>query len=169
LPKWAPDKELLAQLAPYGNVGGYQVRPPRKYDRVVPPPAPPGGQLFAWAGAKRADNTAPMFMVTMLAPPPEVAQKTTLEQFLDSMLGGIKRRRKDWKQTAVERGQINGLTFLRVRWSGTEAAKGWKMHGFMYVARDGPNFIQIASQDVEPNHAEALKLAEAAALTFRKK
>jgi hypothetical protein len=43
------------------------------------------------------------------------------------------------------------------------------MHGFQYVARSGPNFLQISSQDVEPLHKESLKLAEAAELTLKRK
>ncbi len=39
----------------------------------------------------------------------------------------------------------------------------------MYVTKDGSTVIQITSQDVEPHHEHALKLAEAAALTFKGK
>jgi hypothetical protein len=167
LPAWVPDKALLTKLAPYTTVAGYQVRPPKGYDAIEPPPAPPGGKYFGWAGARRADKSSPSLTVAVATPPPEVATKATLEQFLDSMLNGVKIRRTNWKQTAVERGQVNGRTFLRARWSGT--IKDWKMHGFMYVTRDGDTFIAVSSQDVEPHHTEALKLAEAAALTFKKK
>jgi hypothetical protein len=43
------------------------------------------------------------------------------------------------------------------------------MHGFSYSAFDGRTFIRIASQDVRQHQAQALALAEAAALTFRKR
>jgi len=41
------------------------------------------------------------------------------------------------------------------------------MHGFSYVSVDGGTIVQLSSQDVEPHHPSALKLAETAALTFR--
>ena len=85
------------------------------------------------------------------------------------MIGGIQRRRTNWSQTATERGKVNGLDFLRVRWSGAEKTKGSNMHGFIYVAQDGLNFIQIGSQDIEPHHEQSLKLAEAAVLTIKKR
>jgi hypothetical protein len=72
-------------------------------------------------------------------------------------------------ETSPERGQINGLTFMRVYWSGTDADKQRKRHGAMYAGKDGSTLIFISSQDVEPHHERALKLAETAALTFKKK
>jgi hypothetical protein len=109
-----------------------------------------------------------MLMIQVFSPPPEEARKTTPEKFLESMLKGIAKRRTDWQQTPAESGQVNGFSMLRARWSGTEPEKHWKMHGFLYIAQDGLSFIQISSQDVEPNHEEPLKLAEAAALTFQR-
>ena len=41
------------------------------------------------------------------------------------------------------------------------------MHGFSYVAMIGGTIVHITSQDVEPHHQAALKLAETAARTFR--
>ena len=41
-------------------------------------------------------------------------------------------------------------------------------HLVSYVSTAGGTLMQIASQDVEPNAEAALKLSEAAALTFRK-
>ena len=43
------------------------------------------------------------------------------------------------------------------------------MHGFSYTALDGRTVIQLASQDVDDYQEEALKIAEAAALTFRRR
>ena len=62
---------------------------------------------------------------------------------------------------------MNGREFVRARWSGVESASQQKMHGFSYVTVDHRTIVQISSQDVEPHHQAALKLAEASALTFR--
>jgi hypothetical protein len=159
---------LLEQLGPLTDVEGYQVRPPKAYS-FSRPPGPPGFTGYAWAGALRGDKTAPQLLIGVVPVPPAEAKAQSPERFLEKMLEGVKRRRTNWTQTPPERGQVNGLTFVRARWSGTESAKGWKMHGFMYATQDGATFLQLSSQDVEPHHEHALKIAETAVLTFKKK
>jgi len=61
------------------------------------------------------------------------------------------------------------MNFARIRWEGTEPTRNWDMRGFVYVARDGDTIVQIASQDLTPETAETLPLAEASALTFKRK
>jgi hypothetical protein len=164
---WSPDAALLEQLGPIADVDGYQVRPPQDYAFSPPPATPPGVKGFGWKGTPREDRTAPQLIVGLTSRPPGEAD-VALEQYLEEMLGGVQRRRTDWTQTPAERGQVNGLTFVRARWSGTDPERQQKMHGFMYVAKDGSTVIHISSQDVEPHHPDALRLAEAAALTFKK-
>ncbi len=165
---WEPDKTLLEQLEPYQDVKGYQVRPPKGY-ALMQPPASSVGKAFAWTGTRRADGTAPMFMVLIATPTPEEAKGITLENFVERMLAAVKALRQDWQQTPAERGQVNGLSMLRTTWQGTAPQGNSKMRGFDYFAQDGGTFICIRSQDVAPHDEQALKLAEAAALTFRKK
>jgi len=95
-------------------------------------------------------------------------ESDTPEQYLDRWLDRLKQRRTNWSQTPIERGRINGLSFIRIHWSGTDPDNQAKLHGFVYVAKDGPKYIQIRSQDVEAHHEQSLKIAETAALTFKK-
>lgn len=169
-PSWQPDAALLEQLDSPKDLGGYEMRVPKGYTQLPEPAgAPAGTRVFGWAGVTRPNGTAPTVIGMLISPPPAQAEKTSMEEFLQKALNGVKRRRENWTQTTAESGQINGLTFLRARWSGTDPAKNLKMHGFMYVARDGTTFIQLASQDIDPNHEPPLKLAETAILTFKKK
>lgn len=162
LPVWKPDEKLVGQLASPAKVEGYQVRPPKGYTLTL---APPREELkgFAWSGPLRDDKTAPQFIIVITPRGP-----SNLEQILDKFLESVKARRVNWTETKHESGKINGLSFVRKYWTGTEPSKQWKMRGFMYLALDGSNYIQISSQDVEPHHEQALKLAEAAAFTFQK-
>jgi hypothetical protein len=157
------------RLAPYQDVAGYQVRPPKGYDRQPPPPgAPAGVTATAWTGPRRPDGTAPMLMVLVLDPPPGTPDKSA-DEFMASVLDGIKRRRSTWDQSAAEPVTINGLSFLRVRWSGTDTATGRAMRGFVYAGKHDGRYVQVSSQDIDPGHEADLALAEAAALTLRKK
>jgi len=163
LPVWTTDPAVLEKLAGYQDLDNYQIRPPLEYPlaRTVAPKA----TIFAWSGPLRPDQTAPMITIIVAKPMP--AQKSP-EQIMQDLLDGIKRRRQDWQQSTFERGLVNGLAFLRARWSGTEPSKGWNMHGLMYVAQDNDALIQISTEDVEPHDKEALRISEAAALTFKK-
>jgi hypothetical protein len=171
LPVWQPDASLVGRLGPSKDVvtiaERYELRPPKAYQQFAPPPPPPSSLMHAWKGESRRDGSTPMIIVMVVTPPPD-AKQSNLEDFLDGLLKGVERQRTDWSRTPGAYGKVNGFTMLRARWSGTEPKHNWKMHGFQYVAMSGPNYIQISSQDVEPNHEEALKLAEASALTFKK-
>jgi hypothetical protein len=105
----------------------------------------------------------------MAAVPPAKAARLTLDEWLSNSLNGRQRRHaQNWSQTNIDQGQINGLTFDRTSWSGKADHFGVPARGFIYVAIDGSNYIEISGQDVEPNHETTLKLGEAAALTFHK-
>jgi hypothetical protein len=163
---WKPDASILDGLQAASAVGPYEIRAPKGYEFARAQQAPQGMEGFAWQGPPREDLTRAMVQVALVTPPRGQGFASP-EQFLETMLGGVKRRRTDWTQSAVERGKVNGLEFLRVRWSGT--AEGRKMQGIMYAARDGDRFLQLATQDIEPHHTEALKLGEATIQTFRKR
>lgn len=165
---WQPDKTLLNRLAAPVVVGGYELRPPLGY-RLQRQSAPDQGQVLAWVGPARVDGVRPYLMLGIINVPTGEANKYTLEQALDKLLGSIQRLRKqDWQRTRAERGTINGLTFVRASWSGTASGMPFKMHGFSYVTQVGNQVIQLSSQDVEPHDKAALALAQTAALTFKR-
>jgi hypothetical protein len=165
LATWAPDRTLLSRLAPAVSLSGFQLRPPDGY--TLQKQVHGSGRIFTWIGPPRQDGTRPYLMVSVLTPPSGVRNRYTAEGALDMMLAGVQRRRVDWKRSAAEHGRVNGLEFVRSRWSGVERTTQQKMHGFSYVTVKGSTIIQISSQDVEPHEQSALRLAEAAALTFR--
>ena len=71
------------------------------------------------------------------------------------------------KQKPPETGEINGLSFTRIYWTGMHTVANRGMRGFVYVAKDGSKFIRISSQDMdEPAGEESIQLAEAATMTF---
>jgi|GEM_PF-3008208 len=168
LPIWKTELALLAELGPEEAVDNYIVRPPRGYGRVTPPAGtvPPQGQFFFWASEPREDGTAASFTM-MIVTPPGNEEFPSLEDAHEQSMDSIKKRRQTWQVTRREAGLVGGIRFLRSRWNGMDAELG-PMHGFNYSAFDGRTFIRIASQDLRQYHQQALKIAEAAALTFRK-
>lgn len=58
-------------------------------------------------------------MLGIVTVPATEAGKHSVEQILDKFLQGIQKSRgQDWKRTPIELGTINGLPFVRARWSG---------------------------------------------------
>jgi len=169
--KWSPNKALLSQLTTAVTINKYQIQPPQGYDLRTQqgPSGSFGSYADAWVGPARTDGTHPYIMLGFLTPPAGEANKYTLKQVFAKMLAGVKHKRRDWKQSPVEQGRVNGMTFLRSYWQGVDIESGLPMFGFNYTARDGNTFLQLSSQDFTPYKKDALPLAETSALTFRKK
>jgi hypothetical protein len=167
LPAWQPGDDLAEQLGEPSPVGRYLVHPPKGYAESPLEGVPPGAEAITWMGTARPDGAAPGFQV-LVGSPPKGSPLPGLDEFLAQILRGVKFQRGDWSQSTPERGTVNGLTFLRTRWSGTHPRNGWKVHGITYVAIDGQRCIQLQAWDAEPLQEQALKIGEAAAQTFTK-
>lgn len=167
-PEWKPEAGVVARLAPVTDAGPFRIRPPKGY-RMSREQGPPGSDVFGWVGAERRDGSRPYLMVMGVSPPAGKRNTYTPESALDRSLSALQEQRSEWKRTETEKGKINGVPFVRAYWSGKEPERKVKMRGFAYLTIDGERIIQINSQDVEPHAEDALKLAEAAALTFQKR
>jgi hypothetical protein len=170
---WKPDAALLKQLEAPIKVGDYSIRIPKGYEKQQPnTPTPEGVSVWGWTGAPRRDGTKPSITMMIMTPPPaqrEQIKAMTLEQVAGRFIEGQKRQRTNWKIEASEKGTVNGLSFVRMRWSGVNPAQNMEMRGVLYVARDGNTLIQMASQDPTAHSKQTLALAEAAVLTFKQK
>ncbi len=170
LPIWEPDTKMLDEMQPATPIDDYEVRAPKGYSlQPAPPNMPPAAKGLAWTAANRANGTPPQFMVSVVSAPPEEAKNFTAEQRLDKRLDAVKASMANWTQSPPEGGRINGVTFVRAYWTATHVGIKREMHGFLYVAKEGSKFIYLSSQDAEPNNESARKLAETAALSFKKK
>ncbi len=167
LPQWKLPTAWSEKLAPARKYNFGEIRAPKGYSLQQKPA--PGGQGYAWVGSEGSDGTRPYFMVLNLTMPAAEAKKYTAEAVLNSFLQGVKARHENWSRSAAEHGTINGTAFIRARWSGTHREAGIGMHGFIYVAKNGRSLVQLSSQQTQPDDYQALQLAEAAALTFKKK
>ena len=167
LQKWNAAEPLLSQLEADHAIEQFTIRPPKGYAPQTRP-GPHGSKATAWAGPPRADGTRPQVMVLTVKLSPEELRKYNLDQALDELVQSLSHLRRHWTRTTHEKGMINGLVFARTRWQGEDTSSGLKMHGFVYVAFVHDTLVQLSSQDVEPHHEAALKLAESSVLTFKK-
>jgi hypothetical protein len=166
--EWVPDRALVEQLGAAEDVAGYTIRPPKGF-QIQTPNTAPNLKWFAWAGEPREDGTRPAVTLQIITPPPGESFDMPLERLADRLLAAVKRRRTNWQQGPAEKGAVNGMPFVRIRWSGTNPEVNRNTEGFVYVAVDGKDVVQLSGQDVVPGGSQALRLDEASALTFKKK
>jgi hypothetical protein len=166
---WTPNAAFLGDLAPETQVQGYRLRPPKGYSfqqRAVL-----NGTLYIWKGITRPNGSSPGLIMTINPVPPLELANTTLDQQFSAFLTSFKNSQRfqvpDLANTASEHGEIDGVKFVRCRLTGNVVGKG-KLHGFCYLGIVGSNLISMTSVDFEPHDQTTLRVAETAALTFKK-
>jgi hypothetical protein len=167
LPEWKTNHAGLSELQEAVSVEGFSIRPPKGYslETVF---GPHESKVNVWVGPTRADGTRGQVMVLTLAETMDELKQFKLEQLLGQLVAGLRERRTDWKQSATEKGLINGLVFLRIRWSGRGKTSELAMHGVVYVAIADGRLVQLSSQDVDAHYKEAFGLAESSIFTFER-
>lgn len=126
----------------------------------------PGQQNFSFSGAQREDGSSPAVLVTILTPNlgeplPEV------EVVLTKAVKSYSQRRANWVQSEPNYGMLGGIKFGKVEWTGTRTDTGRDLKGVIYVGVDQESIIQLLVQDY-PQYIDALRLGEAALLSFKK-
>jgi hypothetical protein len=89
------------------------------------------------------------------------------EEGIAGYLSSMKQQKSNWNQSAVERGQVNGIPFVRVRFNCVDTSSGRALRGFVYCGTVDRDLVLSSSHDFEGH--SALTITEAAALTIRKK
>jgi hypothetical protein len=165
-PNWQPDQQLLNELDAYEDFEGYQIRPPKGYESGDKPSPKDNARALAWTGTPRSDGSQPKVTVILQSSP---IKEFSDEELLDAILDITKKDKEYWQQTPAETGRVNDITFVKSSWQGQDTQTKSKMHGIVYVARDGSTIIHLRAYDIEPYHTEALKIGNDSLLTFRKK
>lgn len=167
VPTWtnsAQDAELLGEPT---AVGPFEMRGPKDFKfRTLP------GNSFLWNGSPREDETFATIIAVLVALPPEPMARS-LESYMEEITAPVKAQHKDCTVSATERGTINGVPFVRVRWKGIGAdiarpkLQGRELNGVIYfTVRDG-QALQVLCQDAAPHHERTLQLGTAAAHSLR--
>jgi hypothetical protein len=134
----------------------------------------PGMKTLAFATSPRKDGTRGLIQVTLLdmkqGPPGEAV---TLEKFAEAMIGGVRRRRTDWRESGSS-STIAGVPGKRIEWSGSSEASPERpadrppapMRGVMFVGiKEDLGFV-LHTQDFATFADQALPLGEKALQTF---
>jgi peroxiredoxin len=161
-PRWLAQEALLDRLAKEVEVGPYRLRPPA--DSTLQRRQPEGNrQVFLWTPQIRLGGNGAELEVTLTTGKPDKPESP--EEAIEKGLEDVLCLRQDWLCPAAERGEVNGLIFHRVHWSGRHRVSRKKVLGFLYVATDGDTRIQIAGRG-SLDDPWAVSVAEAAALSF---
>jgi len=167
LATWNTDQAALSQLADAVTVEGFSIRPPKGY-LLQTRSGPYESKANVWVGPTRADGTRGQVMVLTVSAAAERLGPLNLEELFEELLAGLRERRTQWKQSATEKGLINGLMFQRIHWSGRDKTNDVGLHGVVYIAIAGETVVQLSSQDVDAHYQDAFGLAESSIFTFER-
>jgi WD40 repeat protein len=163
-----PDITQLAKLEPEECALGFGLMQPKGFESAALPNAPEGERDTVWQGPPRADNTRPIMIISIRILPAEVRSSSSLENAFLSIVRDLKSHRTSFVQTATERGDIHGLTYMHATWSGMHPQMKRKMRGAFYVTKDRETIIQLSWQSVDIEPVSSDKLMDSSLRTFRK-
>src|SRR5262249_44807128 len=151
----------LSKLADEADAGPYRVRLPRGYLRDNMPPQA-DRETYRWQGPARPGDKPPVCEVSLSPAPPERDLRPLLEKEAEAIAGPPP---PGWSCGPAERGEVNGLTFVRARWSIQEQPQKWAGSGVIYLGFDGDRLIRVSIRETTPHAGGPL---EAAPLTLHK-
>lgn len=167
--EWKLTAEQEKLLGAAVTVGGLEVRAPADFRDMGQ-----RGPGHIWVGTPRPDETYPTATLISAPLPPDSAN-LPLEALLAESMKGVRGARKDFTESPPERGTIQGLPFIRCKWSGGPGAgaraglQGKTFHGIVYLGVHQGSAIQFLAQDTAPDHPRSLELLEAMAYSLRAK
>jgi hypothetical protein len=169
LPDWTFQQSDAASVAAVRQMRSFSIRPPADFQFIKEVDEP---KTITWAGPIRPNQTYPIFVV-IIQKLPHPNPYSSMDAMWADVLNGIQVHATNWSAKPVEHGIIHGFQFMRTSWSGVANSTvrkelvGKGMHGIVYLAVIDDNIIQIMCEDEDPDYAQWLKRAEAAASTFQ--
>lgn len=121
---------------------------------------------FHFWNKESKDSLRPILMLSIVGKQKNQKKQDPIWTCLKAAIYSIhKTKSENWKQSPVEAGKINDITFVRQHWSGTEKTPQGKqkVSGVVYVGSLGETLIIALSTDKDP---DAVSLAENSLQTF---
>jgi len=125
-----------------------------------------GGVTSAWVKHRPGSEGGTLLQVTSIDMGAALNGITRAQRaegakhYLMEFVGGVARRRENFKQTEVEALSLAGVPAARLRWTGT--VEGSPAIGVMYCVLVGTTIISLHTQDLGSEVTPAMKAAMAA-------
>lgn len=169
LPRWSPDPAAVAQLGESVGLDHFRLRQPPGY--AARPKVVGTRHSLSLKGPQRPGRGSPA-LILELRPLEAREKEMSLEQVLEGELTFFKNVQAatlpNMTHTAIERGQLNGMTFVRSRFTSDSPRPGEKAHGLMYLSVQDQTVVSVTALDGEPESKTTLKLLEASAQTLQR-
>ena len=168
---WLVKKELFPELSEtYSSKTSespvtFELRTPKSYSIVNS--SNYYSYNFHFWNKDRKDSLRPILMLSVVGKQKNQKRQDPIWKCLKAAIYSIhKSKSENWKQSPVEAGKIDGITFVRQYWSGTEKSPQGKLKvsGFVYVGSIGETLIIGLSTDKD---TKAVELAEASLQSFQ--
>ncbi len=157
---WEPVAKLLRELGRRTPIRGYTICPP--IGTTFHEKTEGTNYAFGWQGGLRNSGITPALFGAIAPLPANISPKDAVEKALKASLRTRQKRFEDFTPGTIEHGQIDGIDFQRVRWSGKDRSRSLKMHGLIYVGIDNKHILFLGFQDAaSPNGIEAKPAATA--------
>ena len=120
-------------------------------------------KLFAYVRTNSVTNVKSLFQVTIVTIPAE-GRSDSLEKMLSGMLGGIERRRSNFKKSAITKSKLDSAEAVAVDWEG--ANEGQRLKGRMICAVSSGKLYCLHFQDIAEAWSVSLPQIESAIQKF---
>ena len=163
--KWTNDAAVTEQLTGDGGLGNYRLKIPNTFKSAPARAVTTGVFDVAWAG----ENAGPGVrnLVGFVQPEPTNQLPKSLEQHSETALKLAVNPLQTKVFEPASHGIINGLRFIRVGFSGTDAQNN-TVRGCVYCGRDGDNIISFSCIGIGSEGESHIKFSEAAVRTLQK-
>lgn len=157
---WEPVAKLLRALDRRTPIRGYTICPPS--GTTFHEKTEGSNYAFGWQGGLRSNGITPALFGAIAPLAANISPKDAVEKALKASLRTRQKRFEDFTPGIIEHGQIDGIDFQRVRWSGKDRSRSLKMHGLIYIGVDNKHIVFLGFQDVAAPDSKELKSASAA-------
>lgn len=120
-------------------------------------------EMFGYTRPTVEPDMRTLFQVNVITLTPE-GKAAGLEKMLDGMIGGIERRRIEFKKSSFLKGTLGGEESLFVDWTGVH--RGHALKGRMICAVSNNRLYCVHFQDLAGSWEKSLPEAEKALQTF---
>ncbi len=166
---WTLDAALVSQLDPATAISTIgSIQPPKGYtlDQKVSPDG--SGSVYSWTGPAGVKGYTPTLSVIVAIPPKDADPTNNIDIVMANLVANFKTNKRNWKLSPVSIGNVSGLSFHRVDWSGLDDNKKLNIQGSVFGTQlQNGWYLIFVAEDAEPGSKTSLPLMTDSVLTFQ--